>query len=65
MVNAKQIIALQVLMNGRLVGYLRKLSSGALTFQYAPEWLATAGARPISLSLPLKAAAYEGDRPDG
>ncbi len=49
-------------MNGRLVGYLRKLSSGALKFQYAPEWLATSGARPISLSLPLKAAAYEGDR---
>jgi serine/threonine-protein kinase HipA len=55
-------MTLQVLMNGRLVGYLRKLSSGAMNFQYAPEWLATPGARPISLSLPLKAAAYEGDR---
>jgi serine/threonine-protein kinase HipA len=49
-------------MNGQLVGYLRKLSSGATTFQYAPEWLATSGARPISLSLPLKATAYESDR---
>lgn len=49
-------------MNGRLVGYLRKRSSGAMNFQYAPEWLATPGARPISLSLPLKSAAYEGDR---
>ncbi|HEY9828309.1 MAG TPA: HipA N-terminal domain-containing protein [Stenomitos sp.] len=62
MVNSKQSITLQVLMNGRLVGYLHKLSSGAMRFQYAPEWLATTGARPISLSLPLKAAAYEGDR---
>jgi serine/threonine-protein kinase HipA len=49
-------------MNGRLVGYLRKLSSGALVFQYATEWLAVPGARPISLSLPLKRAAYEGER---
>jgi serine/threonine-protein kinase HipA len=47
-------------MNGSLVGFLRKLPSGALTFQYAKEWLETAQARPISLSLPLRNLAYEG-----
>jgi serine/threonine-protein kinase HipA len=47
-------------MNGQFVGYLRKSPNGAMTFQYAQEWLQTLGARPISLSLPLKYAAYEG-----
>jgi serine/threonine-protein kinase HipA len=61
-VGAKYTVALKVLMNGQLVGDLRKSSSGAMSFQYAQEWLETAGARPVSLSLPLKSAAYEGDR---
>jgi serine/threonine-protein kinase HipA len=47
-------------MNGRLVGVLQRLSSGALTFQYDETWLETPGARPLSLSLPLKVASYEG-----
>jgi serine/threonine-protein kinase HipA len=49
-------------MNGRLTGYLRKLPSGEMAFQYAEEWLKTQGARPVSLSLPLTYQAYEGDR---
>lgn len=49
-------------MNGRLVGLLRKLSSGAMTFQYADEWLTTPGARPISLSLPLRSQIHEGTK---
>lgn len=49
-------------MNGQLVGYLRKLPSGAMAFQYAEAWLETPGVRPVSLSLPLKYAAYEGER---
>jgi serine/threonine-protein kinase HipA len=60
-VNSKRITTLNVLMNGQLVGYLRKLPSGAMTFQYAEAWLKTPGARPVSLSLPLKYIAYEGD----
>jgi serine/threonine-protein kinase HipA len=47
-------------MNGRLVGFLQKLPSGAMTFQYSAEWLETIGARPVSLSLPLRASPYKG-----
>jgi serine/threonine-protein kinase HipA len=61
-VNPKRTATLNVLMNGRLVGYLRKLTNGAIDFQYAEEWLKTPGARPISLSLPLRYAAYEGEQ---
>jgi serine/threonine-protein kinase HipA len=59
-VNAKHIATLDVRMNGRLVGFLHKLPSGAMTFQYADEWLEISQARPISLSLPLRALAYKG-----
>jgi serine/threonine-protein kinase HipA len=59
-VRAKHIATLDVRMNGRLVGFLHKLPSGAMTFQYADEWLEISQARPISLSLPLRALAYEG-----
>jgi serine/threonine-protein kinase HipA len=61
-VRPKRITTLNVLMNGRLVGYLRKLSSGAVNFQYDEAWLETSGVRPISLSLPLKYEAYEGEQ---
>jgi serine/threonine-protein kinase HipA len=57
---AKHIAALDVLMNGSLVGFLCKLPSGAMTFQYADEWVETSGARPISLSFPLRTSTYEG-----
>ncbi|EOY8377371.1 HipA domain-containing protein [Escherichia coli] len=33
---------------------LTKLANGAHTFKYAPEWLASRYARPLSLSLPLQ-----------
>ena len=46
-------------MNGYLIGTLEQVSNGALIFQYAEEWLETSGARPLSLSLPLRKAAYE------
>jgi serine/threonine-protein kinase HipA len=61
-VRPKHVTTLNVLMNGRLVGYLRKLSSGAMNFQYNEAWLETSGVRPISLSLPLKYEAYEGEQ---
>lgn len=45
---------LTVAMNGEVVGTLHRDGSGAMSFQYAPEWLAEPGARAISLSLPLQ-----------
>lgn len=46
--------ALTVAMNGEVVGTLYRDSRGAMSFQYAPAWLAEPGARAISLSLPLQ-----------
>ncbi len=53
--------SLSVYMNGFLVGALLQEASGANTFQYDPAWLKTDGARPISLSMPLRASKYEGE----
>jgi serine/threonine-protein kinase HipA len=44
---------LRVIMNGYLVGRLKKNTRGKLIFTYAASWLNTPGARPISLALPL------------
>ncbi len=41
-------------MNNQRVGELTKLANGTHTFKYAPEWLASRYARPLSLSLPLQ-----------
>ncbi|MGB7417456.1 MAG: HipA N-terminal domain-containing protein, partial [Thermosynechococcaceae cyanobacterium] len=57
---AKPKETLHVLMNGRLIGALGQANTGAITFQYAKEWLETPGARPLSLSLPLRGAIYDG-----
>lgn len=51
---------LRVLLNNRPVGRLQKASSGAIDFQYDPEWLNRDRAIPISLSLPLREDAYRG-----
>ncbi|MDT8283292.1 MAG: type II toxin-antitoxin system HipA family toxin [Gammaproteobacteria bacterium] len=48
-------------MNGIHVGDLTKSASGALAFTYRSEWLTTAGARPITLSMPLQHRAYSGE----
>ena len=56
-----QNTSLQVLMNGILVGKLKKNKTGGLVFQYESSWLAQKGARPISLSLPLTEIPYSGD----
>ena len=54
MVNIKKSPqTLHVTMNGYLVGRLKKNTRGKLIFTYAPSWLNTPGARPISLALPL------------
>lgn len=52
---------LAVYMNGYLVGSLVQQNNGANTFQYHPDWLQTEGARPVSLSMPLRAAEYAGE----
>jgi len=48
-------------MNGILIGELEKNSKNGLTFAYNQQWLATPGARPISLSLPLINELFMGD----
>lgn len=57
-----RVKALGVWMNGLHVGVLTKSKGGALAFSYAPEWIGTSGARPISLSMPLRHQAYSGER---
>ena len=52
---------LKVYLNGRLVGRLRRESSGAIDFTYDPTWLEWANAIPVSLSLPLREDRYIGD----
>jgi len=52
---------LNVYLNARLVGQLRRESSGAIDFQYDKDWLAWANAIPVSLSLPLREDRYIGD----
>ncbi|MBL4807751.1 MAG: type II toxin-antitoxin system HipA family toxin [Rhodobacteraceae bacterium] len=51
---------LTTLLNGRLVGYIEMARSGAISFQYAPEWLAWEHTLPISLSLPLQEQTHIG-----
>lgn len=51
---------LNVLMNGLLVGYLKQQNNGMNSFIYDVSWLNTAGARPISLSMPLRKKSYDG-----
>lgn len=53
--------ALYVYMNDIRVGKLEKNSAGGLFFNYDAVWLNTAGARPISLSLPLIEKTFSGD----
>lgn len=51
---------LDVYMNGYRVGYFSRKDSGAHLFRYDTNWLAKDGARPISLSMPLRHEAYAG-----
>ena len=54
-------IPLNVYLNGRLIGRLRKETSGAIDFQYDGSWLDWEHALPVSLSLPLREDRYIGD----
>ena len=51
---------LNVFMNGRLVGLLRREPSGAVDFTYDNSWLDWPSALPVSLSLPLREDRYIG-----
>ena len=53
-------IPLKVYLNARLVGQLRRQASGAIDFQYEPDWLSWEHALPVSLSLPLREDRYTG-----
>jgi serine/threonine-protein kinase HipA len=52
---------LNVYLNARLVGQLRRESSGATDFKYDKDWLAWSNAIPVSVSLPLREDRYIGD----
>src|ERR1700675_5071186 len=54
-------VPLNVYLNGKLVGRLRRESSGAIDFQYDQSWLAWQNAIPVSVSLPLREDRYIGD----
>lgn len=50
---------LKIYLNKFLVGYLKKASSGAISFQYDTDWIATNFA--ISNSLPIDESEYKGE----
>ena len=54
-------IPLNVYLNGRLTGQLKRETSGAIDFQYDPSWLDWGHTFPISFSLPLREDHYVGD----
>lgn len=54
-------IPLNVHLNARLLGRLRRQASGAIDFQYDPDWLSWEHALPVSLSLPLREDRYAGE----
>lgn len=56
----KTRIPLDVCINGRRVGQLRRATSGAIDFEYARSWLGWEHTFPVSLSLPLREDRYVG-----
>lgn len=54
-------VPLDVYLNARLVGQLRRSAGGAVEFRYDGDWLNWEGALPVSLSLPLREERYSGD----
>lgn len=54
-------VPLNVFLNGRIVGQLRRATSGAIDFQYDTNWLEWQYTFPVSLSLPLREDKYIGD----
>lgn len=48
----------RVCIAGRTAGALEELEAGGSRFTYAPAWLASPGARPVSLTMPLRKEPY-------
>lgn len=61
MTRSRTRVPLNVFLNGRLVGRLRKEASGAIEFQYDDSWLRWQHTFAVSLSLPLREDRYVGD----
>ena len=61
MARTRNRIPLNIFLNGRLSGQLKRKTSGAIDFQYDPSWLEWKHTFPISLSLPLREDHYVGD----
>lgn len=53
-------VPLNVFINGRLVGVLRREATGAIDFRYDAGWLTWESTFPVSLSLPLREDRYIG-----
>ncbi len=51
---------LNVFLNAKLVGQLKREPSGAVDFKYSPDWLNWEHALPVSLSMPLREDRYIG-----
>lgn len=60
MARSRRYHPLNVYLNSRLVGQLRRESSGAIEFQYDDGWLTWPHTLPVSLSLPLREESYTG-----
>ncbi|TKT75703.1 type II toxin-antitoxin system HipA family toxin [Aquamicrobium sp. LC103] len=60
MARRKANAPLNVFLNGRLVGLLRRESTGAIDFRYDSRWLDWEHGFPVSLSLPLREDRYIG-----
>jgi HipA-like protein len=52
--------AAQIFYNGQMAGLLSK-SAGIYRFTYDKVYLAAAGSRPVSITLPLQSSSYESD----
>ena len=61
MARRRSRVPLDVYINSRLVGQLRRLPSGAIDFRYDQDWLNWKHALPVSFSLPLREDRYTGD----
>jgi serine/threonine-protein kinase HipA len=61
MARPRSRIPLNVYLNARLIGRLGRQASGAVDFQYDPDWLSWEHALPVSLSMPLREDGYRGD----
>lgn len=61
MAGRRSRVPLDVYINSRLVGRLRRLPSGAIDFHYDDGWLSWEHALPVSFSLPLREDRYTGD----